>query len=107
MSHDKPARSNEVPGYRPVLCRQETKSRLQQFGKALPDSGFVCERRVATAAIELALQLCAEQPEYRDRLIALIPQIAQQDQDSLRDLAPHPLKTQDGRPKTPQSTVTS
>ena len=90
MSHDKPARSNDVPGYRPVLCRQETKTRLQQFGKALPDSGFVCERRVATAAIEIALQLCAEQPAYRDRLIALIPRIAQQDQESLRDLAPHP-----------------
>ena len=97
------APDNKVPGYRAALLREETKQRLQSFGKSLPDTGFLCERRVVTAAVEVALEACAERPEYLERLIERIPDIAQRDQDGLRTAPRTPEKTQDPRPKTPPS----
>ncbi len=42
-------------GYKPVLIREETKVRLQQFRKGLDDRDLMQERRLASAAIEYAL----------------------------------------------------
>ena len=103
MSHT-PTPDTKVPGYRAALVREETKQRLQRFGKSLPDTGFLCERRVVTAALEVAMEACAEQPGYLERLIARIPDIARRDHDGLRTAPPAPEKTQDSRPKTPPST---
>ena len=40
------------PGYKAVLIREETKQRLQQLRKALPDRDLNQERRLATAAVD-------------------------------------------------------
>jgi hypothetical protein len=47
--------SNHEPGYKAVLIREETKRRLQDFRRSLPDRDMYQERRLATAALEHCL----------------------------------------------------
>lgn len=47
--------SNQEPGYKAVLVREETKKRLQAFRQTLPDRDMYQERRLVTAALEHCL----------------------------------------------------
>ncbi|MBL8470862.1 MAG: hypothetical protein KF778_15740 [Rhodocyclaceae bacterium] len=84
MTHD-----THVPGYAPVLCHVTTKQEIQRLGKALPDSGFTCERRVVQALLMLGLEQ-VRQPDQRQRLIALLPQLAAQDLQLIVKHSPSP-----------------
>lgn len=48
-------KNNTEPGYKAVLVREETKLKLQELGRALPNRNLYLERRLATAAIEYCL----------------------------------------------------
>jgi len=47
--------SNLEPGYKAVLVREETKRKLQELRKSIPDKDLFQERRLATAALEYCL----------------------------------------------------
>lgn len=49
------SKSNLEPGYKAVLVREETKLKLQEFRKDIPEKDLYQERRLATAAIEYCL----------------------------------------------------
>ena len=44
-----------IPGYESTLIWGETKNRLQEWRKRLPDQSLALERRLATACIEYCL----------------------------------------------------
>jgi hypothetical protein len=48
-------KSNLEPGYKAVLVREETKRKLQDFRKNIPEKDLFQERRLATAALEYCL----------------------------------------------------
>lgn len=68
------------PGYKAVLIREETKLRLQQFRKTLPDRDLAQERRLATAAIEY----CLSNDTARAEFLALIKDIVLLDLETTR-----------------------
>ena len=45
----------QEPGYKAVLVREETKRKLQEFRKDIPEKDLYQERRLATAALEFCL----------------------------------------------------
>lgn len=59
--------SNQEPGYKAVLVREETKQRLQQWRKTLTDRDWYQERRLVTAALEL----CLGDEELQKRMLAI------------------------------------
>jgi hypothetical protein len=63
------------PGYKAVLIREETKQRLQQLRKALPERDLNQERRLATAAIEY----CLTDAVARAGFLALVKDIVRLD----------------------------
>ena len=66
------------PGYKAVLIREETKQRLQQLRKALPDRDLNQERRLATAAGEY----CLTDAVARAGFLALVKDIVRLDLES-------------------------
>jgi hypothetical protein len=68
------------PGYKAVLIREETKLRLQQFRKTLPDRDLNQERRLATAAIEY----CLTDATARAGFLAMVKDIVLLDLDTTR-----------------------
>lgn len=48
-------KSTQEPGYKAVLIREETKQKLQEFRKNMPDKDLYQERRLVTAALEFCL----------------------------------------------------
>lgn len=75
MSHNS---HNHEPGYRSVLIREETKLKLQQFRKSLPERDLNQERRLATAAIEY----CLTDEVARAGFLALVKDIVRLDLDA-------------------------
>ena len=67
------------PGYKAVLIREETKQRLQQLRKTLPDRDLNQERRLATAAIEY----CLTDRVARAGFLELVKDIVRLDMDIL------------------------
>ena len=63
------------PGYKAVLIREETKRRLQQLRKALPERDLNQERRLATAAIEYCLTVAVARAGF----LALVKDIVRLD----------------------------
>jgi hypothetical protein len=63
------------PGYKAVLIREETKRRLQELRKALPERDLNQERRLATAAIEY----CLNDAVARAGFLALVKDIVRLD----------------------------
>jgi len=55
MRDGKEQHSEQEPGYRAVLIREETKKSLQAFRARLPSRDLAQERRLATAALQLVL----------------------------------------------------
>lgn len=49
------AKTTTEPGYKAVLVREETKLKLKEFGRLLPNRNLFLERRLATAALEYCL----------------------------------------------------
>jgi hypothetical protein len=61
---DSTGRKTHEEGYKPVLLRDETKEALLKFRMGLPGRDLFRERRMVTAAVEMAL----EHPELHDEL---------------------------------------
>jgi len=72
--------NTQEPGYKAVLIREETKQRLQQFRRSLPDRDLNQERRLATAAIEY----CLSDPAARVGFLALVKDIVLLDLETTR-----------------------
>ena len=72
--------NTQEPGYKAVLIREETKLRLQQFRRSLPDRDLNQERRLATAAIEY----CLSDPTARVAFLALVKDIVLLDLETTR-----------------------
>ena len=56
-------------GYKAVLVREETKNQLRDMRTSLPDRDLFQERRLATAAIELAIEDASTDQKARERLL--------------------------------------
>ena len=56
-------------GYKAVLVREETKVQLRDMRTSLPDRDLFQERRLATAAIVLAIEDANADQKARDRLL--------------------------------------
>lgn len=61
--------STHEPGYKAVLVREETKQALRVLRASLQDRDLFQERRLATAGLELALELAAESQDGLQRLL--------------------------------------
>ena len=57
------------PGYKAVLVREETKDQLRELRTSLPDRDLCQERRLATAAIEMMLEMARDCASTRDQLL--------------------------------------
>ena len=79
----KPENSRHEPGYKAVLVREETKEQLRELRVSLPDRDLCQERRLATAAIEWALEQAQSSAAVRDQLIERTRSIV------VRDLSNH------------------
>ncbi len=77
------------PGYKSVLIREETKRRLQELRKALPERDLNQERRLATAAIEY----CLTDAVARAGFLALVKDIVRLDLDTTCPRAPETHET--------------
>lgn len=56
-------------GYKAVLVREETKEGLRQLRASLPERDLYQERRLATAALELAIEDAAKDEQALNRLL--------------------------------------
>lgn len=72
---------NHEDGYRAVLVREETKNRLRDLRSTLRDRDLYQERRLATAALELAIEDAHLSEEGRNRLLDRARQIVVRDLD--------------------------
>lgn len=69
-------------GYKAVLVREETKDDLRKLRAGLPDRDLFQERRLATAALELAIEDANGDAQAKDRLLTRARQIVVRDLDS-------------------------
>ncbi len=67
------------PDYKPVLIREETKNSLRRMRSLLPDRDLMQERRLATAAIELAIEAAIADEEARKRLLGRAREVVVRD----------------------------
>ena len=66
-------------GYKAVLVREETKIQLRDMRTSLPDKDLFQERRLATAAIELAIEDANADQKARDRLLGRAREVVVRD----------------------------
>ena len=66
-------------GYKAVLVREETKVQLRDMRTSLPDRDLFQERRLATAAIELAIEDANADQKARDRLLGRAREVVVRD----------------------------
>jgi hypothetical protein len=67
--------TEQEPGYRAVLVREETKKHLQAFRARLPGRDLAQERRLATAALQLVLS----RPELHELWMAELREVVRAD----------------------------
>ncbi len=72
------------PGYKAVLVREETKLKLQELGRALPNRNLFLERRLATAAIEY----CLNDGAARQAMLELVRHIVMRDLETAETPGP-------------------
>ena len=66
-------------GYKAVLVREETKNQLRDMRTSLPDRDLFQERRLATAAIELAIEDASTNQKARERLLGRAREVVVRD----------------------------
>ena len=66
-------------GYKAVLVREGTKTQLRDMRTSLPDRDLFQERRLATAAIELAIEDANADQKARDRLLGRAREVVVRD----------------------------
>lgn len=75
-----------IPGYESTLIWSETKNRLQDWRRKLPDQSLALERRLATAAIEY----CLAHPETHAGVLAILKNVIRIDIDKCWPDTTHP-----------------
>ena len=70
---------NHEHGYKAVLVRKETKDQLREMRSHLPDRDLFQERRLATAAIELAIEDAQNDEQARMRLLGRAREVVVRD----------------------------
>lgn len=75
-----------IPGYESTLIWGETKTRLQDWRKRLPDQSLALERRLATACIEY----CLAHTETHPGVLAALKTIIHIDTDACWPDSHHP-----------------
>lgn len=68
-------------GYKAVLVREETKNSLRKLRSSLSERDLFQERRIATAALELAIEDANCNEQARDRLLDRVRQVVRRDLD--------------------------
>lgn len=71
--------SIQEPGYKAVLVREETKQRLKDFRKTMPERDLCQERRLATAAMEIVLELAENDDSIRSQLMGKVRDVVARD----------------------------
>lgn len=77
---------NYEHGYRAVLVREDTKKSLRKFRAGLTERDLFQERRIATAALEMAIEDASRDDQARERLFARVKDVVRRDLDD--DKAP-------------------
>ena len=72
-------------GYKAVLVREETKDQLREMRAGLPDRDLFQERRLATAAIELAMEDAKTDEQARNRLLGRAREVVVRDLNSRQE----------------------
>lgn len=72
-------------GYKAVLVREETKDQLRDLRSSLPDRDLFQERRLVTAAIELAIEDANSDEQARNRLLGRAREVVVRDLHSRAD----------------------
>lgn len=72
---------NYEQGYRAVLVREDTKKSLRDFRSGLPERDLFQERRIATAALEMAIEDASSSEQARERLFARVKDVVRRDLD--------------------------
>ena len=72
-------------GYKAVLVREETKDQLRDLRSTLPDRDLFQERRLVTAAIELAIEDANNDEQARNRLLGRAREVVVRDLHSRAD----------------------
>ncbi|KAB2911098.1 MAG: hypothetical protein F9K30_22045 [Dechloromonas sp.] len=72
---------NYEQGYRAVLVREDTKKSLRVFRSGLPERDLFQERRIATAALEMAIEDASKDDQARERLFARVKDVVRRDLD--------------------------
>lgn len=70
---------NHEQGYKAVLVREETKTALRNLRSKLPDRDLFQERRLATAALELAIEDAANGGDGLNRLLVKTREVVLRD----------------------------
>ena len=70
---------NYEQGYRAVLVREDTKKSLRDFRSGLPERDLFQERRLATAALELAIEDANNNEQARNRLLSRAREVVVRD----------------------------
>ena len=76
-----PTSGNYEQGYRAVLVREDTKKSLRKFRAGLPERDLFQERRIATAALEMAMEDASKDDKARERLFARVKEVVRRDLD--------------------------
>jgi hypothetical protein len=71
--------SIQEPGYKAVLVREETKQRLKNLRKMMPERDLCQERRLATAAMEIVLDQAEGNEKIRSQLIGKVREVVARD----------------------------
>lgn len=69
-------------GYKAVLVREETKEQLREMRTTLPDRDLFQERRLVTAAIELAIEDAKTDEHALNRLLSRAREVVVRDLNS-------------------------
>lgn len=72
---------NYEHGYRAVLVREDTKKSLRKFRAGLTERDLFQERRIATAALEMAIEDASRDDQARERLFARVKDVVRRDLD--------------------------
>ena len=72
---------NYEQGYRAVLVREDTKKNLREFRSGLPERDLFQERRLATAALELAIEDAKNNEQARNRLLNRVRDVVRRELD--------------------------
>ncbi|BBN90784.1 hypothetical protein [Azospira sp. I09] len=72
---------NYEHGYRAVLVREDTKKSLRKFRADLTERDLFQERRIATAALEIAIEDASRDDQARERLFARVKDVVRRDLD--------------------------